>query len=68
MKENGRDKQSQTAFPEQKNISWMEDLARKISEPGELVVDMLSGTFATAKKCLEALKHSRFVGDIVDAE
>lgn len=38
--------------PEQKSSWLMKDIVRKVSKSGEVVVELFSGTFATAKTCL----------------
>jgi len=51
---------------EQKNIDWMMDIISKFTKPGDIVVDMFSGTFPTAKACMKLDKHRRFVGCDLD--
>jgi len=54
--------------PEQKNMIWMKALIGKFTGPGDLVMDMFAGTYATAKACLMTDKHRKFVGCDSDQE
>lgn len=56
------------AHPKQKGGGWMEDFVRNGSNHGELVDDLFSGDFATAKGCLELLRRCCFVYWEVDDE
>lgn len=55
-------KTSRLVHLEQKSLSWMKDLVETFSPPGEVVVDLFSGTFPTAKARLELPRHRRFLG------
>lgn len=46
----------------------MQHLVEKFPNRGDLVVDLLSGTFATAKACLDLARQRRFVGCKTDSE
>lgn len=46
----------------------MEDLVNNYSKPGKLVVDLFSGTFATAIVCLKLPRHRCFVGCELDSD
>lgn len=46
----------------------MQTVVAKFFKSGEPVVNMFSGTFVTAKSCLELSWDHRFVPDEVDAE
>ena len=48
--------------PEQKSLDLLKELISRFSQPGDLVVDMFAGTFATALACLQLPKHRCFVG------
>lgn len=46
----------------------MKDVVVKFFKPGELVVRLFSGTFATAEACLELSRHHLFVSCKIDSE
>lgn len=52
----------QMVLLEQNSVGRMEELAGNFSKLVELVAVLFSGTFATAKACLELLRYHRFVG------
>ena len=54
--------------PEQKSTKMLRDVIRKFTQPGDLVMDLFSGTAATAKACLSLDEHRRFVGCDIDGD
>lgn len=61
-------KKSRLFGPKHKSVSWVRDLVGKFSNPGDLVVNLISGTFATAKTYLELPRHHYSVSFEVDIE
>lgn len=57
-----REKEIRLDRTEQKSVFQKVDHVGKFSNPGEFVADLLSGTFATAKACLNISPHRRCVG------
>lgn len=55
-------------LPAQKSLSWMRDSVNKFSKRGEIAVDLLSGTFPTAKPCLKLSRHRLLVVGEVDTK
>lgn len=47
---------------EQKPLSVLKELISRFSQPGDIVVDLFSGTFATALACFDIPEHRQFVG------
>lgn len=47
---------------EQKPLALLKELVSRFSQPGDIVVDLFSGTFSTAVACFQLEKHRRFVG------
>lgn len=54
--------------PERKSINWMQDNPERFSTLSELPVDLLFGTFATARACSELLRHWRFAACKIDSK
>ena len=52
--------------PEQKAITWIMDLVQKFSKPGDIVVDLFSGTYSTFHACLLCDEPRRFYGCDLD--
>ena len=47
---------------EQKPLALLKELICRFSQPGDIVVDMFSGTFSTAVACFQLKERRRFVG------
>lgn len=60
-------KRSRLVRMEQMSVECVHDFVDKLSKPGELIIDLFSGIFATAKACLEHPRHCGFAGCKVDA-
>lgn len=46
-------KRSWLVRPKQKSVGYAQDLFEKFSKPGELVADVIYGTFCTSKACFK---------------
>ncbi|PXF44265.1 Modification methylase CcrMI [Gracilariopsis chorda] len=53
--------------PEPKCRALLKKIICRLSQPGDMVVDMFAGTFSTAMACMELSKHRKFVGSEQDA-
>ena len=53
---------------EQKTTAALKELISRFSHPGDIVVDLFAGTFATASACLSLPQPRRFVGCDFDEE
>ena len=52
--------------PEQKPIALLRHLIRQFTVPGDIVMDLFSGTFSTARACISVSEQRRFIGCEID--
>ena len=52
--------------PEQKSVAMLAEIILQYTNPGDIVVDLFGGTFATTKACLQSGRPRVFVGCELD--
>lgn len=61
-------KRSPLDLPVQKSVSGKENLVNEFCKPGDLLVDLSSGTFLTERECLKFLRNCCYFRFKIDAE